>query len=388
MSEPQILFLDHAGVLGGAELYLLDVLQMYQETGHVVLFETGPFYGRLQDAGISVEVCEGADAFLEVDKSSSLWTAARAIPGLARLVLQVARKARNFDVVFANSQKALIVAGLVGSLTRRPIVWNLHDMLTAEHFSTFTRKMAVVWGNRLVDRIIVNSRATEQAFARSGGQMNKATVVHNGINPKPFEEVDSADVKRLRDQLGLKEVPLLGVFSRLAPWKGQHVVLRALPEIQEAHVLFVGDTLFRGDESYKQELQKTIRRLKIGDRVHFLGFRSDVPRLMKLVDVVLHTSTAPEPFGRVVVEGMLAGTPVIATRAGGPVEIVREPDTGKLVPPDDPGALATAVRDLLSNPKRAHEIGEKAQSYAKRRFSISRMQRKVDAVIRQVCGLG
>jgi len=388
MSEPQVLFLDHAGVLGGAELYLLDVLQMYQETGHVVLFETGPFYGRLQDAGISVEVCEGADAFLEVDKSSSLWTAARAIPGLARLVLQVARKARNFDVVFANSQKALIVAGLVGLLTRRPIVWNLHDMLTAEHFSTFTRKMAVVWGNRLVDRIIVNSRATEQAFARSGGQMNKATVVHNGINPKPFEEVDSADVKRLRDQLGLKEVPLLGVFSRLAPWKGQHVVLRALPEIQEAHVLFVGDTLFRGDESYKQELQKTIRRLKIGDRVHFLGFRSDVPRLMKLVDVVLHTSTAPEPFGRVVVEGMLAGTPVIATRAGGPVEIVREPDTGKLVPPDDPGALATAVRDLLSNPKRAHEIGEKAQSYAKRRFSISRMQRKVDAVIRQVCGLG
>lgn len=388
MSEPQVLFLDHAGVLGGAELYLLDVLQMYQETGHVVLFETGPFYGRLQDAGISVEVCEGAEAFLEVNKSASLWTAAQAIPGLARLVLQVARKARNFDVVFANSQKALIVAGLVGLLTRRPIVWNLHDMLTAEHFSTFTRKMAVVWGNRLVDRIIVNSRATEQAFARSGEQMNKATVVHNGINPKPFEEVDSADVKRLRDQLGLKEVPLLGVFSRLAPWKGQHVVLRALPEIQEAHVLFVGDTLFRGDESYKQELQKTIRRLKIGDRVHFLGFRSDVPRLMKLVDVVLHTSTAPEPFGRVVVEGMLAGTPVIATRAGGPVEIVREPDTGKLVPPDDPGALATAVRDLLSNPKRAHEIGEKAQSYAKRRFSISRMQRKVDAVIRQVCGLG
>ena len=388
MSEPQVLFLDHVGVLGGAELYLLDVLQMYQETGHVVLFETGPFYGRLQDAGISVEVCEGAEAFLEVNKSASLWTAAQAIPGLARLVLQVARKARNFDVVFANSQKALIVAGLVGLLTRRPIVWNLHDMLTAEHFSTFTRKMAVVWGNRLVDWIIANSRATEQAFARSGGQTNKATVVYNGINPKPFEEGDSADVKRLRDQLGLKEVPLLGVFSRLAPWKGQHVVLRALPEIQEAHVLFVGDTLFRGDESYKQELQKTIRRLKIGDRVHFLGFRSDVPRLMMLVDVVLHTSTAPEPFGRVVVEGMLSGTPVIATRAGGPVEIVREPDTGKLVPPDDPGALATAVRDLLSNPKRAHEIGEKAQSYAKRRFSISRMQRKVDAVIRQVCGLG
>ena len=384
MSNPRVLFLDQAGVLGGAELYLLDVARAFRTTSRVVLFEDGPFRERLEDAGIPAEAYSAPDALLNVKKAAGLTSALRAVPGLVRLTAQVARTARTYDVIFANSQKSMLVAGLAGMVARRPVVWNLHDMLTADHFSALNRWVAVRWANELVDRVIANSQATQSAFRQSGGRGDKTTVVYNGIDPAPFEAVDSSDLEALHEELDCPEPPLLGVFGRLAPWKGQHVVLEALPDLPEAHALFVGDTLFRGDESYEETLRRTARRLNVADRVHFLGFRDDVPRLMTFVDLVLHTSVAPEPFGRVIVEGMLAGTPVIATRAGGAVEIVQESDTGVLVPPDDSDALSTAVRDLLSNPDRAHSMARAAQSYARRRFSVEHMQRGVRAVIGEV----
>lgn len=385
MSTPRVLFLDHTGALGGAELYLLDVARPYRATSRVLLFETGPFKERLEDAGIPVETCPAPAAVLDVQKASGWRSALRAVPGLVRLTGQVARRARDYDVIFANSQKAMLVAGLAGMVARRPVVWSLHDVLTADHFSALNRRVAVACANWFVDHVLVNSRATQSAFRRSGGHAEKTTVVHNGIDPAPFDEVGSSDLGALREELDFSEAPLLGVFGRLAPWKGQHVVLEALADLPDAHALFVGDTLFRGDEPYEQTLRRTARRLDLADRVHFLGFRDDVPRLMTFVDLVLHTSVAPEPFGRVIVEGMLAGTPVIAARAGGPVEIVQEPDTGVLVPPGDPQALATAVEDLLAAPDRARSMGRAAQSYARRRFSPERMQQSVEHIISEVC---
>jgi len=385
MSTPRVLFLDHTGALGGAELYLLDVARPYRATSRVLLFETGPFKERLEDAGIPVEVCPAPAAVLDVQKASGWRSALRAVPGLVRLTGQVARRAWDYDLVFANSQKAMLVAGLAGMVARRPVVWSLHDMLTAEHFSALNRRVAVTGANGLVDRVLVNSRATQSAFQQSGGQVDQTTVVYNGIDAAPFEAVAPADLEALHEELDCSGAPLLGVFGRLAPWKGQHVVLEALPDLPDAHALLVGDTLFRGDEPYEETLRRTARRLNVADRVHFLGFRDDIPRLMTFVDLVLHTSVAPEPFGRVIVEGMLAGTPVIATRAGGPVEIVQEPETGVLVPPGDPQALATAVEDLLSAPERARSMGRAAQAYARRRFSLDQMRRNVERVISEVC---
>jgi glycosyltransferase involved in cell wall biosynthesis len=385
MSTPRVLFLDHTGALGGAELYLLDVARPYRATSRVLLFETGPFKERLEDAGIPVEVRPAPAAVLDVQKASGWRSALRAVPGLVRLTGQVARRAWDYDLVFANSQKAMLVAGLAGMVARRPVVWNLHDMLTAEHFSALNRRVAVTGANGLVDRVLVNSRATQSAFQQSGGQVDQTTVVYNGIDAAPFEAVAPADLEALHEELDCSGAPLLGVFGRLAPWKGQHVVLEALPDLPDAHALLVGDTLFRGDEPYEETLRRTARRLNVADRVHFLGFRDDIPRLMTFVDLVLHTSVAPEPFGRVIVEGMLAGTPVIATRAGGPVEIVQEPETGVLVPPGDPQALATAVEDLLSAPERARSMGRAAQAYARRRFSLDQMRRNVERVISEVC---
>jgi glycosyltransferase involved in cell wall biosynthesis len=158
------------------------------------------------------------------------------------------------------------------------------------------------------------------------------------------------------------------------------VLIEALSDLPDVHVLLVGGALFEDKIPYKDVLRRQAETEGVADRVHFLGFRDDVPQLMHLVDVVVHTSTAAEPFGRVIVEGMLAGRPVIGTRAGGPPEIIGDSETGLLVPPGDPDALATAIQKILSNPQWARSMGQAAQAYARDRFSVDRMQEEVDRI--------
>lgn len=383
--KPRILFLDHSGELGGAELYLLDVARPYRDRSTVVVLDDGPFPDRLRAEGFHTMVLQDDDARLQsVQKSSRLMDALRAAPSIAQHVTRVLSHLRRHDLLFANSQKALIVGAIAGTLARRPIVWNLHDILTAEHFSRINRRVAVTCANWLVDRVIVNSEATRKAFTQSGGDTDKTGLVYNGIRATPFDAVSPDDVAAVRNELDVPEAPMVGVFSRLAPWKGQHVLIDALTALPDVHALFVGDALFAGDEAYAEQLRVQARRHDLTHRVHFLGFRDDIPTLMHAVDVVAHTSTAPEPFGRVIVEGMLAGRPVVATRAGGPIEIIQDDVNGKLVPPGDADRLADALRVLMSDPDRASQLAERGRRQARTRFSVDAMQDAIEENIQRV----
>jgi glycosyltransferase involved in cell wall biosynthesis len=140
-----------------------------------------------------------------------------------------------------------------------------------------------------------------------------------------------------------------------------------------------------GETNYANTLRQQAEELGVGDRVHFLGFRSDVPALMKAVDVIVHSSTAPEPFGRVIVEGMLAKRPVIATSAGGAPEILRNGETGMLVTPGDVSELVAALRMLRDQPSVAQAMATAAYSYAVMNFSIEALLNRVSIHIDTVC---
>jgi glycosyltransferase involved in cell wall biosynthesis len=295
----------------------------------------------------------------------------------------VAKLARGYDVLYANSQKALVVAVLAGRIAGKPVIWHLRDMLTADHFSGGHRRLVVALANHLVGRVIANSRATAEAFVESGGRAERVRVVYNGIDPKPFGSVTPEEVDALKEDLSLAGVPVVGVFSRLAPWKGQHVLLEALARLPEVHALLVGGALF-DEHAYAESLRDQAKTLGLADRVHFLGFRKDIPQLMRLSDVVVHTSTAPEPFGRMIVEGMLARRPVVASRAGGATEIVEDGVSGALVTPGDPQALSGVLADLLSNPAMARALAEAGRAAAAERFSLRTMLEGVERQIREV----
>jgi glycosyltransferase involved in cell wall biosynthesis len=304
------------------------------------------------------------------------------------VVRQVARQAADYDLLFANTQKALLIGGLAGLWARRPVVWNLHDLLIPDHFTALNRRAAVTAANLLCRHVIANSEASRDAFLAEGGRV-PTTVVYNGIDPAPFDAVAPGQVAALRRDLGLSDRPVVGVFSRLAPWKGQHVLLDALPALPAAaHVLFVGGALFDGDQEYAAALRRQVAEQRTAHRVHFLGFRDDVAALMTLCDVVAHTSTAPEPFGRVIVEGMLASRPVVASRTGGALEILEDGHTGTLVRPGDPGSLAEALRTLLSDPDRAAARARAGAAHARRTFTPTAMHEGISRALGRALSAG
>jgi glycosyltransferase involved in cell wall biosynthesis len=211
--KPRVLFIDHAGVLGGAELYLQDLARHFRDTSSVVLFEDGAFRESLDAEGLRVQVLAASRGMQTVARQGGALQSLRAIPGLVNLVRRVARLAGDYDVLFANSQKALIVTALAGRLARRPVIWNLHDILTADHFSGLNRMVAVRFGNALTDRVIVNSRATRAAFVDSGGAEAKTHIVYNGLDPSRFQAVPAGEAAALRTALGIDGVTTVGLFS-------------------------------------------------------------------------------------------------------------------------------------------------------------------------------
>ena len=384
-SDTRVLFIDQSGSLGGGELSLLDIASDWQKTSEVVLFEDGPFRSRLESEGICVSVEAAGKSILQVRRENGFFSSIASIPELLRLVFRLSRRAKSANLLYANSQKAMIAASFAGWLAGKPVVWHLRDLMTDEHLSQSHRQIAIFVSNLLVDHVICNSAATHDAYVESGGSRKTSSVIHNGIDVAPFSALTLTDAHTMRSKVGvLPGTPLVGVFSRLAPWKGQHVLIRALPQLPDVHALIVGEALFDADRTYAEELRCEARQRGVESRTHFLGFRNDIPALMNAVDVVCHTSIAAEPFGRVIVEGMLAGKPVIATHAGGAIEIIDNEQTGFLVPPNDVGALAERLEMLLNNPRTASEIGKLAEQKALRRFSLKKTLRGIFQTISAV----
>ncbi len=359
------LFLNHTAELGGAELELLDHAQAYPH-GKVACFAAGPLVDALREAGVDVAVLNTSVDLTRVKRGSLAGLSPAGAFGLLRLAFDVAKLARDYDVIFANTLKALLVGVLAGRLAGRPVVWRLHDIMSAEHFGAANRKLMTTAANLWATRVLANSQATADAFVSSGGRAARTHVVYNGIDPDLFADQEPSDI---RAQLGIGDAPLFGCFSRLSSWKGQHVLLKALGRVPDAHALLVGGALF-GETDYEASLRETAARLGVAERIHFLGFRKDIPALMLACDAVVHTSVAPEPFGRVIVEGMLAGKPVVAVRAGAASEIIAHEESGLLVPAGDARALAEALSSLIEQPERAVRLAKEGHARAMSTFTL------------------
>ncbi len=385
MTAPvRVLALDHAGVLGGAELSMLDVIAGLGNDVAVRLFADGPFRAELEQRGIDVQVF--AIGALGAVKKGSRLPSPGALLAAWDLAGRVARDGRTSRLLYANSQKAFVVAALAGLRCRRPVVWHLRDILGPPHFSALNTRAVVTLANWGAERVIANSRATADAFVAHGGHRAKVRVVYNGIDTVPFDAVSDADARALREQLSPGAGYVMAVFGRLHEWKGQHTAIaamRALPS--DVHLWIVGAPLF-GEQAFEQGLRIQAAQLGLGSRVHFLGFRRDVAALMRAADVVVHTSMLPEPFGRVIVEGMLSRRPVIATAAGGVGEILVDGRTGVLVPPGNAAAIAAAVQALRDDAPRAAAIAAAGSAHARATFSLGAMMQGVRAVFDEVAG--
>ncbi|MGD1859269.1 MAG: glycosyltransferase [Leptolyngbyaceae cyanobacterium] len=375
----KVLFLDQSGKLGGAELCLADIAQHFGPTSLVGVFAEGTFPERLRQLQIPVKIL--TEQALQVQKASGLLAGLKSIQHLVPLIVAVAELSKDYDLIYANTQKALVVAAIASWMSRRPCVYHLHDIVSPDHFSRTNRRLIVTLANRAA-LIIANSQASRDAFVQAGGRSDHVHVVYNGFRPEAYATASECDRLRheLTSQIALPDETspfIVGHFSRLSPWKGQHILIEALQHCPDTVVaVLIGDALF-GEQDYVQQLHRQVKELNLTHRVRFLGFRSDIPQLMAACDLVAHTSTAPEPFGRVIVEAMLSRTPVIAAAAGGAVELVEHGQTGWLVDPGDIQNLADLIKTCQSHPDRATAIVQRAYSQATQRFNLESVNEQI-----------
>ncbi|MDZ8185466.1 MAG: glycosyltransferase family 4 protein [Nostoc sp. ChiSLP02] len=377
----KILFLDQSGKPGGAELCLIDIAKPYRDNALVGLFADGSFKHLLQQNNIPVEVL--TNKAIAVRKESNVIQGLNTLGQLIPLITKVVQKAREYDLIYANTQKALVVGAIASFFSRRPLVYHLHDILSREHFSQTNLRIAVNLANRFASLVIANSQASKTAFIEAGGRQDIIEVVYNGFEPKNYQTHES-DSKRLRQNLELEGKFVVGHFSRLAPWKGQHILIDALTQCPpQVTVILVGDALF-GEQNYVQQLHQQVAKLGLENRVKFLGFRSDIPQLMAACDLVAHTSTAAEPFGRVIVEAMLCEKPVIAAKAGGAMELIEHEFNGFLVTPGEPQELAQVITTCLQETKITANIVNNARTTASLRFDIATTNQQIAQLLSHI----
>lgn len=381
----KILFLDQSGGLGGAELCLLDTATPYRHQSLVALFADGAFRTALEQHNIPVQVL--APQGIQVRKQTSWLGGLAGFVQLIPIILQVAKLAKQYDLIYANTQKALVVGAIASKLSQQPLVYHLHDILSADHFSRSNLQIAVTFANQFADLIIANSQASRTAFLQAGGKAKNLSVIYNGFAVEQYQQLAQQGRLRQADwkrSLGLENHFVVGHFSRLSPWKGQHILIDAIAHCPE-HVaaVLVGDALF-GETEYVQQLHHQVEQWGLHDRVKFLGFQTEIPQLMAQCDLIAHTSTAPEPFGRVIVEAMLCETPVVAAAGGGALELVQPEHTGWLTPPGDEIALAHIIQTVYKSPTVMESLAKTALETAKQQFSLEEVIEKIDQSLKSL----
>lgn len=388
--EPRILFIDQSGQLGGAEICLLPLAVRCSQQSEVLLLSDGPFRDRLHAEGVKVSV--ESDARIQgIKKDRMKFGALAALPGIWRQVRMIAERAKPFDMVFLNTQKALILGAFGRALHGKPTVWHVHDIVSREHFGRLHLTL-IKWAVKVgVDHVVANSRASADALIELTGLPRSAVpVVHNGVDMTRFgDDADraSAVIEHRREALGLpRDAFLVGLFGRFTHWKGQHVALDAIARVPDAHLVLVGDALF-GETAYAQSLRTQAETLGIADRVHFAGFQHDVAAWMKAMDVIVHASIQPEPFGLVIIEAMAAGKPVIASNGGAVPEIVRHGENGMIIEPGDASKLAVAINTLKREPEIAKRIAAQGHADAGQHFSIDRYLQQMTRVLFDIAAL-
>jgi L-malate glycosyltransferase len=299
-----------------------------------------------------------------------------------RFALDIRR--RRIQIVHAYNFYPNVFAVPVARVAGTPVV--LASIRDTGVYLTPRQKRVQRLACRMADRIVVNAEAVRRWLLEEGYPGEKIVVIRNGVDTSRFG--GTRDGERLRRVLGLPpRVPLVAVLSRLHHMKGLDYFLEAAATVAGRHpnvrFLIVGDRFAMkdgvvvSDGAYRSDLEGRARRLGIGERVVFTGFRIDVPDLLAETAISVLPSLS-EGLPNTVLESMAAGVPVVATRVGGIPEVIEDGTSGLLVPPRDTATLVRAIDTLLEDPDLARRIGEAGRRRVAERFSLEVMARDTE----------
>jgi glycosyltransferase involved in cell wall biosynthesis len=357
-----------SGDVAGGQIVALRLARAARERGDDVGFvapREGAFVEQARREGFAV-------ALADINRTYRIRDAAR----LRRLL-------RDRDLLHTHTLAGANVLSRLFSPV--PVVAHLH---IENHFRPATGpviRRLDNWTARRCARLIAVSEDTRRAY-EAQGYPDRIEVVYNGV------DLDgAAPTGNLRAELGVPDgAPLLGEVGRLCDVKGQRELIAALPALPHARLVLFGIDQEQGG-AFQARLEQDAERLGVRDRIVFAGHRDDAARLLGDVDVVVLPSWT-EGLPIVLLEAMARRRPVVATPVGGTPEVVADGQTGLLVPPRDPHALAQAIGRLLDDAELRRRLGDAGYERVRERFSAGAMERRVleiyDEVARDAaCGV-
>jgi glycosyltransferase involved in cell wall biosynthesis len=355
--KPRVLHICSDTNIGGAGRYVLTLLAqpaIAQRFDTAVACPEGDLAAAVRSAGLPVFVYPGAN-------TSFSWAALRTLLGHMRA----------WRPQVAHTHGAL--AGRVAAaLSGARIVYTKHGLAHAEEQAIQVRsagglaKKAAV--RLMADRIVAVSEAVKRALVAQGADPGRIRVIPGGVDLAPYD-----NPRPLMPNV-------LGSMGRLQTEKGFDILLQAMRELPPEVRLLLG-----GEGLLEQELARQVADLGLRQRVDLLGFVPDVPAFHNRTGLFVLASRS-EGLGLVIAEAMAAGRPVVATRVGGIPEVVVDGETGLLVAPEDPGALAAAIRRLLADPALAARMGEAGRRRAADLFGARRMAERTATMYEELVG--
>ena len=369
----RVLIVNHAGRMAGAEAGLLNIVDYMPSDRFSFEAATpkGPIAAALAERNVRTMLLP----MRRIRRTLNPVTLARYAISMATVIPGLVRRIRrsNISLVHANSNIAQLYAGPAARRAGVPCVWHCRDLVDLGFVGRILAKNSC--------HTIAISEAVKSHLIEAGQSSDRMTVIHNCVDPDRFSGNSAGDA--VRSELGVPaQAFLIASAGQLVPWKRHEMLIHAVPRIIEAHphavFMVVGSDIFGENARYRAELQAMAK-----GRVIFTGYRHDMPAMMAAIDLLVHPAER-EPFGRVILEAMAAGKPVVAVDSCGPSEIVKQGSTGILVKRSDPNLIATAVCKLMSEPGKPAFMGEAGRRRAVEKFNPGIFTNQLEAVYRSV----
>ena len=367
------------GTVGGSHyclLYLIEHLDRARFEPLVVFYERNAILKRFQSA---------AETIIHPQDTPVQWAKHGLLPALAGRAVNFGKflGAVGSHISFLRRHRIDIVH-LNNSITRHQD-WALAALLARVPCIVHERGLNRVYTARdrsLASRlalIVPMSAWIRDHMVQRGVPGDNIRVMYDGLDPEQVKvATPPAELRKAWNVADNERV--IGIVGNVREWKGQETVVRAMIEVTrrfpDAVCFIVGNTT-TADREYLANLKKIAAEAGIERNLRFTGYQQDVPSFMNMMEIVIHASIAPEPFGMVVLEGMAQRKPVIGSRAGGPVEMVVEGETGFTFPPGDAHTLAARIGDLLADPERAKRMGEAGYVRLLREFTIAKYMENI-----------